>query len=264
MNESPVPTLPPRFRYPLALLAGIALALAFPGFDIAGLAWIAPGLMLAAALGTSGRQAFRLGFVAGLVFWLMCLSWLLNIPEKGFPILGWIALAAYCALFQATWVWLSWKLFPLEHGRAGSPLPAAGARTDERRAEDCAPYQTSFAACSPLARLRWTIVCAALWVALEMIRCRLLSGFPWSLLASSQFELTPLLQISSVTGVFGVSFLIVWASVSLFSAAVVLCSRRREEAGTPGQPQPIRPPRYLGCYAALLPLLVVEIGRAHV
>jgi apolipoprotein N-acyltransferase len=42
--------------------------------------------------------------------------------------------------------------------------------------------------------------------------------------------MTPLLQICSVTGVFGVSFLIVWTSVSLLNGAAVLCSRRREEA----------------------------------
>ncbi|MEY4387397.1 MAG: hypothetical protein RLY20_2680 [Verrucomicrobiota bacterium] len=220
-------------------MAGLALALAFPNFGIAGLAWIAPALMLTAALGATGKQSFRIGFVAGLAFWLLSLSWLLNIPVKGFPILGWVALCAYCALFQAVWVWLSWKCFPTVNRSIVST--------------------SDLAASSRLARLHWTLVCAALWVALEMLRVRLLSGFPWSLLGSSQFEMTPLLQISSVTGVFGVSFLIVWTSVSLFCAAAMLCGRRREAAEPLRQPQTIRPLRNLGGYEVFLPLLAVAI-----
>jgi apolipoprotein N-acyltransferase len=55
-----------------------------------------------------------------------------------------------------------------------------------------------------------------------MIRARFLSGFPWSLLGASQFQLTPLLQISAFTGVYGVSFLVVWLSVSLLCATILL------------------------------------------
>ena len=41
-------------------------------------------------------------------------------------------------------------------------------------------------------------------------------------MGSSQYQLTPLLQISSVTGVYGVSFLVVWTSVSLMCATLML------------------------------------------
>jgi apolipoprotein N-acyltransferase len=190
-----------RLRYALALGAGLLLAAAFPNLGVAGFAWIAPGLMLAAALGGTGKQSFRLGYATGFAFWLASLYWLLLIPVAWFPILGWLALAAYNALFQATWVWLCWKCFP-------NGVPASALRT----------FQSS----SRLDRFRWSLLCAALWVALEMIRCRFLSGFPWSLLGNSQFQMTPLLQISSVTGVYGVSFLIVWTSVSLLCAGLMI------------------------------------------
>jgi len=49
-----------RLRYAVAILAGLLLALAFPKVGLAGLAWVAPGLMLAAALGAKGSLAFRL------------------------------------------------------------------------------------------------------------------------------------------------------------------------------------------------------------
>jgi apolipoprotein N-acyltransferase len=48
----------------------------------------------------------------------------------------------------------------------------------------------------------------------------LLGGYPWNFLGVSQFENFALIQIASVTGVYGVSFLLVWASVSLLFAVL--------------------------------------------
>ncbi len=62
--------------------------------------------MLACAFGKSGGDSFRIGYVAGLSFWLASLYWLLLMPVAGFPILGWVALSAYLALYPAVWVWL--------------------------------------------------------------------------------------------------------------------------------------------------------------
>ena len=58
-----------------------------------------------------------------------------------------------------------------------------------------------------------------------MVRVRLFSGFPWNPLGASQFQLIPLIQIASVTGVYGVSFLVVWVSLSLFSAIRMIFRR---------------------------------------
>ena len=63
--------------------------------------------MLAAALGKSRGESFRIGYVAGLAHYLASLHWLLFIPVTGFPILGWVALCAYLALYPAAWVWLA-------------------------------------------------------------------------------------------------------------------------------------------------------------
>ena len=185
----------------MAIIAGLLLAAAFPNWSVAGLAWIAPALMLAAAIGSSGSERFRIGYVAGLAFWLASLHWLLYIPVTGFPILGWLGLSAYAALFQGTWVWLCWKCLPLGDGRS---------------------TMGKFQNVPRLQRFSWALLCAIMWVALEMIRTRFLSGFPWSLLGVSQYQMTPLLQISSITGVYGVSFLVVWTSASLLSAGLLL------------------------------------------
>ena len=37
---------------------------------IAGFAWVAPALMLACAWRKSGSESFRIGYVAGIFFWL--------------------------------------------------------------------------------------------------------------------------------------------------------------------------------------------------
>ncbi|MEA1928489.1 MAG: apolipoprotein N-acyltransferase [Candidatus Auribacterota bacterium] len=53
------------------------------------------------------------------------------------------------------------------------------------------------------------------WVALEYLRTYLFSGFPWNLLGISQVRIIPLIQISAITGVYGVSFLLVLVNAVL-------------------------------------------------
>src|SRR5439155_17129695 len=106
-------------------------------------------------------------------------------------ILGWLALGAYVALFPAAWLWA-----------------VQGAKSK---------VQSSWNG-----RTAWALGGAATWVTLEMVRGRFLGGFPWSFLGGSQSEMIPLIQITSVTGVYGISFIIVWTSLSLYSAAEMI------------------------------------------
>jgi apolipoprotein N-acyltransferase len=192
------------------------LAASFPNLGIAGLAWIAPGLILAIAIGKPGRKAFRIGYIAGLVHYLASLYWLLLIPVPlvwiWTKVLGWSALAAFIALYPAVWVWLCWRMFPAKINTDASPIPV------QTSAEQFLSVPWS-------RRLVWTISAAALWVALEMMVARFLGGFPWNLLGDSQFRMTPLIQITSFTGVYGISFLLIWTSLCLLSAAMVIIRR---------------------------------------
>ena len=245
-----------RSRFPLAVLAGALLALAFPNFGIAGFGWIAPGLMLAAAAGTRGRRSFLVGYTAGFVHNLILLYWIALIPYAWHgipvgPIAGWVALSAYLALYPGVWVWLSVFVLirclgvtsglkretphplPLPIGRGeGRRRPDEGsseltkAATESAGPEASIPHEPilrDFAArllsAGWLRRMFWAVSCAALWVALEITVARMLSGFPWNLLGVSQWHLTPLIQIASITGVYGISFLMAWTSVTLLCAA---------------------------------------------
>jgi apolipoprotein N-acyltransferase len=171
--------------YLIAIAAGLLLAAAFPKIGVAGFAWIAPALLIFAAYGKNSGDAFRAGYVGGISFWLASLYWLLLIPVTGFPILGWVALSAFVAIYFGIWTWLL-------AGKIDSG--------------------------NWMQRNLWALLGAATWVALEMIRARFLGGFPWNLLGTSQFKLVPLIQIASVTGVYGISFLVVWTSLCFFSA----------------------------------------------
>ncbi len=59
------------------------------------------------------------------------------------------------------------------------------------------------------------IVIPSLWVALEYTRAHLFSGFGWAALGESQSKALPLIQIVDITGIYGLSFLIVMVNVLL-------------------------------------------------
>ncbi len=236
------------WRSALAVLAGVALALAFPTPGWSGLAWLAPGALLLAALDAPGGRAFRLGYGAGLAFHLIALRWLLHIPFPAGAVAGWLALSAYTALYPALWVWLCWQL-----------LPARQPGVLQRRFAQPEPSLESgrpawLAACKRVADLPWapralcTLSCAAAWVTTEMLAAHLLTGFPWNPLGASQYALVPLIQIASVTGLPGVSFVVVWTSVALAVSGLRLAVRvaepeRRWPAANPrSRPPPGLPP----------------------
>jgi apolipoprotein N-acyltransferase len=225
-------------RYVLAALAGLLLSAGFAPLEIAGSAWAGPGLVLFCSLGERGARAFRLGFVAGFVHFLSSIYWLLAIPFAwhGIPLapaLGWIALSAYCGLFFGLWVWFCWKIFP---GRVGEPEFFLATAVDQ------------FLSVAWWKRAQWAVLCAVAWIALEMARGRLLGGFPWNFLGASQYTLLPLIQIASITGVYGVSFIIVWFSVAMGGVLLILARRPSSAA--------------IWCQAAL-PLLSISCIAAY-
>jgi apolipoprotein N-acyltransferase len=219
-----------RYRYPFAILAGLLLAASFPKLSLGGLAWIAPGMILASALGTSGGAAFRIGYVAGLTFFLASLYWLLKIPVAFAPILGWLALSWYLAFYPALWVWLCWRIYPRTQTSDADlkdleEFTSSETQLTVRVRARLHPLLEDFLATSWLQRLAWSFFCAALWVAWEIVQGRLFTGFPWTLLGVTQYQMLPLIQISSFTGVYGVSFVLVWFSIALLCAGITVMRR---------------------------------------
>jgi len=70
------------------------------------------------------------------------------------------------------------------------------------------------------------------WTAFEYARSSGFLGYPWGLLGHSQYAFLPVIQIASITGVWGVSFLILLAN-SVLAESVWRTARRARRPGLP-------------------------------
>lgn len=171
----------------LAGISGLLLALAFPSPGVSILAWGALVPLLAAIRGRSFKSTFKLSFLSGFIAYAGIFYWLNivmttygKLPLAVSFILS-LVMAAYLALFVAFSTSLA------------------------NHAETCG---IPLAAGLPL-----------FWVAFEYFRAFFLTGFPWAALGYTQYRTLPLIQISDLTGVYGVSFLLVLANVVLYRMA---------------------------------------------
>jgi len=183
MTAPSAPSVP---RWLPALLSGALLALSFPGSGDQGWAAFAALVpLLAAVEGTDWRRSALLGFGAGVVFWGATIPWIVTTMVRygdlPWPVasLVFVGLAGYLALY--------WAAFCAVLSR----VPVSGGA-------------------------RFVVVAASLWVALELLRTYLLTGFPWNLLGYSQYRNVPLVQVAAVTGVYGVSFVVVAVNAALW------------------------------------------------
>jgi len=183
-------------------LAGTLFAAAFPRFNLPVLAWLAPGLILWLTYNDSGKRTFLSGFLAGFGCCLVMGYWLLLIPFRWYGLAAYLGQSSVGAFYIAAWCWLCWRLWP-------------ACKIDWSPNAISVDLTRQWLAMTLWDRLKWPLLCAGAWVATEMTLERVLTGFPW-FLGASQFRWLDLIQISSFTGVYGISFLVVWLSVSLF------------------------------------------------
>jgi apolipoprotein N-acyltransferase len=101
----------------------------------------------------------------------------------------------------------------------------------------------------PVAKI---LVLASLWVVTEYVRDHLLTGFGWASLGHSQYRLISLIQIASITGVRGVSFLV--AAGNLAIVVWMLCIRREKIVS--------REVRLVGAACVSCLLLIVWWGKS--
>jgi apolipoprotein N-acyltransferase len=164
----------------LSLLSALLLLLAFPRFDLHLLAWIGLVPLLLALRWTSFAGAFGLGCVTGVALFKGVLYWVNS--DQG---VAW-AEAIPPNLYLGAWVGIFALAQSFVSRRSGLPATAT------------AP---------------------AIWVAVEYLRSN--AGFlalPWALLGHTQYENLPLIQVSALTGVYGLSFLIVMVNALLAEA----------------------------------------------
>jgi apolipoprotein N-acyltransferase len=143
---------------------------------------------------TTPVQAAVLGFLSGVVFFVGLLYWIYNVLtvhghlSPALSVFFIVLLSAYLALYFSAFA------FGIRWIRTKTELPE-------------------------------TLLAPPLWVALEYVRGFLFSGFPWELLGYSQYRVLSLVQISDITGVYGVSFLIILANAALYRLAFFASER---------------------------------------
>src|SRR5512144_1118294 len=168
----------------LAAASGLLLAASFPSIDLHFVAWVAFIPLFLALRNQSIRGGAWLGGLAGIIYFAGTVHWGTNSVHfyggiRTIPAsLITLLLCAYLALYPA--------LF----GAAAAHLRSASPRL-------------------------FFVAAPALWTSLELARTYVISGFPWSLLGYTQYSVLPVIQIADITGVYGISFLIVLVNASL-------------------------------------------------
>ena len=169
----------------LSLLSGILLILSFPNFDLEFLAWFALVPLLYSIDGKGLVHSFKLGFLTGIISFLGILYWIIvavhtygNVPLilSGLTLL---LLVVYLSLFIGVFTFLT-RLIQIR------------------------------------LRIQTILFAPILWAALEYLRSFLLTGFPWANLGYSQYLNLPFIQMVDMTGVYGLSFVIVLVNATLF------------------------------------------------
>lgn len=170
----------------LSLASGVLLILSFPWFDLEFLAWFALVPLFYSLEGKNLWQGFRLGFLTGFSSFLGIIYWvIIAVHTYGYiPFVSsgliLLLLVIYLACYIGVFAWL----------------------------------------------LRWTqnrlgvktvLFAPPLWVSLEYLRSFLLSGFPWANLGHSQYLNLPFIQIADITGVYGLSFMILLVNATLYT-----------------------------------------------
>lgn len=160
--------------------SGLLLAAAFPRPALWLLAWIG----LVPLLLVMRQRPFVSGLTCGGFFFAAILYWLNRVMttygglDPVLAVFAYLLLVLYLAGYFAVATWLACRC----EQRLGLPV---------------------------------LLTLPVLWVALEYLRGILLSGFPWALLGYSQQNLPLAIQSADVTGVYGVSLLLVAVNAAL-------------------------------------------------
>jgi apolipoprotein N-acyltransferase len=168
-----------------AAASGLLLSLIFPPFGLHFLGWVAflPLFWALEPCRTTARGALY-GGLMGLAFFGLDVRWIYGtlVTHGHFPPIP--AAAIYVALV----LWLS--LYGAAFGFLVVFFHNRGTRP--------------------------AIMAPFLWTALELARSWLFTGFPWDLVGHSLVQSLTLVQVADITGVYGISFLVVLVNAALW------------------------------------------------
>lgn len=169
----------------LSVISGLLLAWTFPPKGFAGLAWVALIPFLVSLKTLKTWQAVISGFLTGLIFFLGLTWWWIQEFKN---------VSLWASGFGYVYLSLYWVLFALL-------LNLICRRT----------------------RIPLLATAPPLWIVTEYLRSNLFFlAFPWALLAQTQHQNIPLIQMASLTGIYGVSFMIMMVNSAITDLLVHL------------------------------------------
>lgn len=182
------------FFFFLPILSGAMLVLAFPKFNLPGLAWVGFVPLLISISRRSAGGCFLSSYVCGMFFFTGVFYWAFAIP--GYHVIHHIILALYSGIYFA--------LFGLAFAQISNRLSAMHAHI-------AAPF---------------------IWVCLEYLRSNFtFLALPWPLLAHSQYQNLRAVQLAPITGAYGVSFLVFLVNASVTLVISTFLDKRYKRSG---------------------------------
>jgi len=165
-------------RYLPAIVSGLLLVLCFPTIDLFFLSWVALVPFLISLYNAHPKKAFTSGLLLGIPYFFGTQYWIYHsITHYGsVPFVASIAIVFLLCLYLSLYTGFFALLFSML------------IRTTRFPALFIAPL---------------------LWVVIEFLRSYLFTGFPWSSIGYTQYRFLEIIQISDITGIYGVSFLVV-------------------------------------------------------
>jgi apolipoprotein N-acyltransferase len=160
-----------------AIVSGLLVSLSFPRFDLSFLAWFAFIPFLLSLFGKTPGRSFSTGFVFGLAYFFPTLYWIYN----SISVYGGLSHATSLGVVFLLCLYLS--LYP-------------------------ALFASAFTSLLSKTKLPALLIAPVVWVVLEFLRSYALTGFPWASIGYSQYRFLHLIQFADITGVYGVSFLV--------------------------------------------------------
>ena len=169
----------------LAVISGVLLVLSFAPFDLFPLAWIAIAILLVSIQGKNLITSFILGLLSGFVYFMGTVYWMSHSMYMygNLPIIITLFLLILLCLYLSLYVGV---------------------------------FAMTFNFLSQKSKIPASLICPVLWVSLEFIRTYALTGFPWSILGYSQYNLLTLIQMADITGIYGISFFVAALNGMLF------------------------------------------------
>ncbi|MEA2239690.1 MAG: apolipoprotein N-acyltransferase [Thermoanaerobaculia bacterium] len=178
----PSPALRTALNVALAAISGVLFACSFPNVGAGWLMFIALlPLFVALSRAETYKAAFLLGWLSQGIAWLLMVPWVIRVMSHygGLPyltgVLLFVAMCAYLGMYGGFFAILFHRIAPNARFR------------------------------------RWLFVPLA-WAVVEYVRTYLFSGFPWSLIAASIVDYTPLVQFDRVAGPYALGVLILLPS----------------------------------------------------